>query len=191
MHEDYTLLMSQVLDKEATPTEATLLFRHLGQCATCAATWDRWRLLDHHLKAAPMIAPPRSLVPAVLSRLEGRHQQLRRRWVGSGLLFMWGLIILAALVALALVVAWGVSHPLDAGIAISFAAQLLSGLTRFLRGFRLLFGGVGGTALSAVLGLYLIATGGLLLLWLRVISRRPGPALVRAVIGNSFGTGGL
>jgi anti-sigma factor RsiW len=84
VHDNYTMLMSLVLDRKATPEEALLLEKHLATCPTCAITWKQWREVDRLLATAPVLTPPRSYTDAVLARLD-EHRRLRKQARRPGL----------------------------------------------------------------------------------------------------------
>jgi hypothetical protein len=175
MHTEYTALMSLVLDREATPQQVAGLQAHLAGCAACARTWQDWQGFHAKLSAAPMLIAPPAFALGVTARLETRRrQQRRRRWLASGLLVTWG-GMLCALWILALVLCWwGYVHPVELSLALSSAAQVLSGTALLLRGLERTLGGFGGP--SPVLWLCSLAgfTAALVLVWVWAMARSAG-----------------
>ncbi len=113
-HTEYTMLMSLVLDEEATAGEAARLREHLAGCEVCARTWQRWQELDRRFTLAPVLPAPIDFAAAVAVRLDERMaEQARRRW------FMLGLA-LSCLVAVVFTV-------LALGVANGWQTQLLAG----------------------------------------------------------------
>ena len=177
MHEPFTVLMSLVLDGEATPAEEARLREHLKVCRTCMAVWQQWQALDQHLTAAPVLRPPRDFMTGVTARLEDRRQRRRRsRWFGSGLLAAGGLIMGAFWLCVIGLAGWGWYHPQEVGVIVSVGAQLLSGLSWFLRGIGVLVHSLGTVVFAFGVEFYLCLTGGLGVLWLWVLVRGRGRA---------------
>ena len=106
-HTEYTMLMSLVLDGEATAGEAVRLREHVAGCDACARTWQRWQELDRRLTAAPVLPAPIDFSVAVAVRLDERvAEQARRRWVMLGLALSSIVAMLIAVLALALTSGW-------------------------------------------------------------------------------------
>ncbi len=85
MHEDYTMLISLVLDGEATPAEQDQLEKHLRECATCGMLWENWRAMDRLLATAPSVSAPPGLLESLLARIAVHEaRQARRRWMALG-----------------------------------------------------------------------------------------------------------
>ena len=182
MHDEFTSLMSLVLDREATPGQALDLRRHLAGCAACAATWRQWQAVDAHLAAAPVVAPPSYLMAGVAARLAERNaQRQQRRRLVSGLILAWGGTLAALWLAMFVTAAWGYTHPLAAGLALSSAAQLAAGLSGLLGGVESFLRGLGDPALALLSACFVSMTVGLVMLWLWVLVRS---GMVRSELGQ-------
>jgi anti-sigma factor RsiW len=178
-HAQYTGLMSLALDREITPSQDEILQAHLMTCPTCAALWAEWQAVDAEFEAAPMLTPPPGLALGVAARIEERgRRRSRARWFGAGLLIAW--LACAALVLLLTVagVWWGLAHPLQASVALSAGAHLLSGILWPVRSMEVAFAGA-GISLWVGVGGYLALTGALLGLWLWLASRQRTLVTVR------------
>jgi predicted anti-sigma-YlaC factor YlaD len=181
MHGEYTALMSLMLDREITPEEERRLLDHLATCRECNLTWRRWRALDRRLANAPILAPPPSFVEGVMARLEQRRRRAGwGKWLGSGLVFVWGLIFCGFWLALAGLIWWAFRHPLEAGILLSTAAQLASLVSWLLRGVGTVVDTVGPGTLALGLCATICLTGCLVVLWVWVMAR--SQAWVRAAV---------
>jgi predicted anti-sigma-YlaC factor YlaD len=169
------MLMSLVLDGEATEAETVSLCQHIAVCSACAATWAQWRALDARLAAAPQVPVPPNFVANVVARLVGRRLQRRRwQWIGSGVLMAWTGVICAMGFCLAGLLSWGLAHPADGSLIVSWGARLLSNLAWLLRVLQVWVDIVGGFALGLGAGFYLLLTMGLSLLWFSVVACRLG-----------------
>ncbi|MCX6031688.1 MAG: anti-sigma factor [Chloroflexi bacterium] len=172
MHENYTALMSLLLDREATAAEERELRTHLATCPACALTWDRWRVLDRRLTNAPLLAPPVGFTDRVLARLHERRQRSTwQKWLGSGLVLLWGVLFCGFWLAVAGLIWWGLRHPLEAALVLSTAAQLVSGVSWVLRSVGTVVSSVGTGTLALGVGLSGCLTGCLALLWVWVVGR--------------------
>lgn len=172
MHQEYTMLMSLVLDGEATSAEMRRLQEHLRSCADCAATYGRWQALHGRLAAAPSVEPPSSLAIGVMARIEeGELARRRARWVGSGLCVGWAGVATVGLLLAGGLVLWGAAHPQDVGAIASWFSQLLSGLSWLVRGVSAIVEGVGLPAVAAGVGMLACLTCALAVLWLRLVAR--------------------
>src|SRR5512139_136178 len=99
-HTDFTMLMSLVLDDEATAAEAARLREHLAGCDMCARTWQRWQELDRRFTLAPVQPAPIDFAASVAARLDERMtEQVRRRWLMAGLALSWIVAMLVAVLA--------------------------------------------------------------------------------------------
>jgi predicted anti-sigma-YlaC factor YlaD len=172
MHADYTLLMSLVLDDEATPTEEGRLREHLRACGACAGVWTRWQAMDYRLAAVPFVAPPANLVDTVMAQVEARELRRRRaRWLGSGLLVSWLAVALISLGIIATLVVLGTRHPGEAKMVFSGALQFLTGMSWLLIGLVTFMRGLGAPAIAAGVGVWATLTCMLGMAWLWVIGR--------------------
>ena len=172
MHDEFTSLMSLVLDREATPAQATALRQHVAGCAECAATWQEWQMVDARLVAAPLVLPPASLMVGVAARLAERNaQRQRRRRLASGLFLAWGGILGALWLVALVVIAWGYTHPLEAGLLLSSGAQVVTSLTGLLSGVQSFLRGLGEPVLALLSACFGTLAAGLVLLWVWVMVR--------------------
>lgn len=172
MHADYTLLMSLVLDGEATHAEEGRMREHLRACGACAGTWARWQAMDRRLAAAPFVAPSVDLVDRVMAQVEARELRRRRvRWMGSGLLVGWLGVALVGLAVIAALIILGTRHPNEARSVFSAALQLFNGASWLLIGLVTFVGRLGAPAVAAGAGLLATLTCVLGMLWLWVIGR--------------------
>ncbi len=188
MHAKYTALMSLALDQEATHAEMATLREHLSQCEACATTWEQWRLLDCRLTEAPLLAPPQDLAQGVAARLAERQRlRHRRRWIGSSFVAAWALVFSGALLLLALLVGWGIRHPVEVSIVLSAAALLLSSLSWLLRGIGALADALGGTVLGLGVAFWAILTLGLGALWIWVATHGQRWARPTVIVGGFEG----
>lgn len=171
-HTDFTLLMSLVLDGEATETEARALHEHLADCDACARTWQHWQELDRRLAVAPMASVPVNFAAAVAARLDQRvEEHRRRRWFMAGLALSSLVAVFFAVSAFGLVNGWPM--------------QLLSGNGPASAGWEgiLIIGGwlfrmaatlverIGTPTVAAGAGALLCVTCGLATVWLWMVAR--------------------
>ncbi len=171
MHQQYSLLMSSVLDGEASSEERGALERHLNECAICTGTWARFRTVDASLSGAVMMQPAPDFSLRVLARLEAsRRRHRRRRLVGSGLLLAWGGIFIAMWAVIALIGIWGVRNPEQLQGAVMAGAQVLDGVGELLRACAGLWQGLAAPPLALLFGLLtgLAAVVGIVWFWLVV-----------------------
>jgi hypothetical protein len=63
-------LMQRYLDKDLGDMENSVLFKHVQECAECAAVFERLKRLSDELEQMPDVDPPVSLVDSILPRLE-------------------------------------------------------------------------------------------------------------------------
>lgn len=115
-HAAYTMLMSLVLDDEATETEAARLRSHVASCEACARTWQLWQELDRRLTLAPVLPAPIDFSVAVAARLD-RHvaEHGRRRWFMFGLALSWVAAMFVAVAALGFANGWHLLFFPDSG----------------------------------------------------------------------------
>ncbi len=172
MHDEFTGLMSLVLDREASPAQASALHEHIADCPQCAATWRDWQAIDVRLAAAPVVLPPASLMAGVSARLAERNAQ-RQRWrrLASGLLLAWGGTLGALWLVTLIVAAWGYSHPLEAGLLLSSGAQVVTSLSGLLSGVQSFLHNLGEPVLALLSACFVSMTAGLVLLWVWVMIR--------------------
>lgn len=173
MHDEYTTLMSLVLDREAVPAEVQRLQEHLRSCRSCAETWQQWQILDHRLAASPMVAVPVGLAERAVARLD--HAELRRRrmrWLGRGLLA--GLVGLVGAAALWGGLAFTWFHASTAMLAewVFIVAQWISALLLLGRGAWAAVSSLGAPTLAGAVGLLACATCILGMTWLWLVPRR-------------------
>lgn len=173
MHEEYEILMSLVLDGESAAGDAVRLQKHLDECPRCERVWQRWQALHRRFLDAPAIALELDLVPGVEARIAAHHQRrYRSRWVGTGLLLVWAAIFAGFWFGLASLMLWGLRNPQEIGPFASSAAQLLSGMSWYLRGITALAGNLGVPTILVGGGVYLGLTASLVMAWTYVAARR-------------------
>jgi anti-sigma factor RsiW len=181
MHSQYTELMSLILDDEASAEQTAEMHAHLATCQACAATWARWRAMDAHFRRAPMLAPSHDLADQVLARLKTRSQRrFWKGWLGVGIFLAWIAMAGAVVAALAGVIWWGISHPLQAGVTLSAATQLVSSFLWPVRGAAAALTSAGLPLGYGIAG-YFGVTCALLALWVWVVARRDRMITVPAV----------
>lgn len=175
MHDRVTILMSLVLDGVATPAEKLRLDEHLATCPSCAAIWKQWQSVDELLSTAPEKVPSHNLTEEILAQLgERRRQSQFLQWLPLGLLVLCVLWVGFSLLAVVLFVWWPLRHPVDVGVMLSLGAQLLSGVSWFLRGIQMLMSGLStiGTVGTVIAWMSCLTTGGALVaLWLWLTQR--------------------
>lgn len=184
MHSEYLMLMSAVLDQEATPAEAQRLNEHLRWCSVCGVQWRQWQALDKRLSAAPLLEAPAGLADRVVARLDEVMLRRRRaRWLVLGL--FGGLAALATIVAIwgglaAALLPGGMARVSGLWMAI---AQWLSALFLLLQGALVAVAGVGAPAVAGSVGVLACATCVLGATWLWLLKRgeliRPAAAVGR------------
>lgn len=171
-HDEYTLLMSLVLDDEATATESRALREHLATCDACAGTWQRWQELDRRFTLAPMVPAPVDFSPAIAARLDQRAEALRRRrWFVFGLALSWIAAMLITAVVVGLASGWHL-QVLSTGGAVAAAWAGVSGVGEWLfRGLAGLVEQEGTPTVAAGVGALLCMTCGLATVWLWMVAR--------------------
>jgi anti-sigma factor RsiW len=166
------MLMSLVLDDEATAGEATRLREHLVGCEACARTWQRWQELDRRFTAAPVLPAPVDFSVAMAARLDARLAEHRRRgWFMLGLALTSLVAMLIAVLALASTNGWpfqllarnGDLNAAWAGVS-SIGGWLLRAVAAFVER-------QGTPMVAAVAGALLCATCGLATAWLWMFAR--------------------
>ena len=63
-------LMQRYVDRDLNEEETSRLLEHVGQCPECAAMFQRLVRLSRGLEQLPRVAPPYSLVDAILPQLD-------------------------------------------------------------------------------------------------------------------------
>jgi len=159
------------LDHEANAQQLEALHAHLKGCTACAATWARWQKVDARFRAAPTLDAPPQLAERVLARLAARRRRrFWRGWFGAGLFIVWlaaaGMILLVSLAG----IWWGMTHPVQASLALSAGARLSSSVLWPVRSVGVVLAST-GVSLQAGLAAYLGVTGLLLGAWVRLLSR--------------------
>ncbi len=174
MHSEYTELMSLALDHEADAAQMAALHAHLKGCAGCAATWARWQAVDARFRAAPMLDAPPQFAERVLARLATRRRGWSwRGWFGAGLFVTWLAIVGVILLALLAGVWWGITHPLEASLALSAGTRLLSSVLWPVRSAGVILTST-GLSLQAGVAAYLGLTCLLLGAWAWLVIRTNG-----------------
>lgn len=172
MHNQYTMLMSLVLDREATPDQVAALRQHVAGCGTCAATWREWQALDFRLSEARPVAPPDTFMPGLVARLAERQAERRqRRYVALGLLLAWAGALFVMWVSVVAVTAWGYSHPLEISLLLTAAGQVLSNFTGLLNGTTAIVDSLGDPSLALGLACFACVTAALCAIWFWIMAR--------------------
>ncbi len=171
-HDEYTLLMSLVLDDEATDDEAKTLAEHVAGCTTCARTWQRWQEIDRRFTVAPMAPAPVDFSIAIAAQLDRRLEETRRRrWFMFGLALTWLVAVLASGLAFGLANGWHLQF-LSAGGSV---AALWAGVTSIgewvFRGVAGVVERAGTPTVAAGAGALLVVTCGLATVWLWMVAR--------------------
>lgn len=170
-HNEFTLLMSLVLDDEATEAEAKLLRQHLATCDMCAHIWQRWQELDRRFTQAPLLAAPVDFAAAVMGRLDGRVAERRRRRVMFGLAVSWLGAALVAVLVFSLV--GGLTFELLSNNSVLSAAW--TGVSSIggwvIRSLAEVVERLGAPTVAALIGALLCVTCGLATIWLWMVGR--------------------
>lgn len=172
MHSEFTLLMSMVLDDEASVDELARLRAHLADCAECRSVWANWQEMDRRMLAAPRLEAPMGLADRIEARLAERELQRRRlKWLGSGLALGWlGLLGLSLLIATGLST-WLNGNLQEVGALASTAAQVLTVLSGLLRGVTTAVNSLGAPVLAALAGGLACLICALAMMWLWLAGR--------------------
>lgn len=181
-HTDYTMLMSLVLDDEATAAEAARLREHLVECDICARTWQRWQELDRRFTLAPLQPAPIDFAAAVAVRLDQRMaEQARRRWFMLGLALSCLVAMLFTVLAFGLASGWHWQLLSDGGpwsAAWTGIASIGGWMYRILAEF---VTRLGTPTVAAGAGALLCLVCGLATVWLWMVARLSPPASGRLV----------
>lgn len=185
-HAEYTLLMSLVLDDEASEAEAARLRAHVASCDACAQRWLRWQELDRKFDLAPMLPAPMDFSVVVAARLDQHAaEHARRRWFMVSLALSWVAAIVVAVVALALVNGWRLPLQLDSG-PLNAAWTGLAGMAGwFARAVIAFVEQTGAPTVAAGAGVLLCVTCALATVWLWMVARLT-PASQRGYVGGSL-----
>lgn len=173
MHTEYTMLMSAVLDGEATDAETQRLHAHVRVCVACAATWQRWRVVDRRLAVAPALAAPTGFAERVMARVDEAELRRRRvRWLGSGLVAGWLSLMLAAALLVGLVMLWLQGNTAQIAQLGATALQWGEALLLLARGALTAIVSLGAPILAAAVGILACATCALGAAWLKLFAQR-------------------
>lgn len=172
VHAEFTMLMSLVLDGEATGDEGARLREHLRSCDMCALTWQRWQELERRFALAPSLPAPVNFAARVAVRLDARQaEQGRRRWFMLGLALAWSVAMVTVVVAFGLADGWHLQlAPLQGPLAAARSGLTSTGglLWREALGF---VAQVGAPVVAAATGAVLCLTCGLAMAWLWLVAR--------------------
>lgn len=182
-HAEYTLLMSLVLDEEASDEEAARLREHLRVCDECGQTWQRWREVDRRLTLAPAIPAPVDFAALVLARLDSRiAEERRRRWFIAGFAAAWVGAVAVAILALGLANGWHLQLAPEQGPLAAAWAGLTSTGGWVLREASGALGNAGAPAIAAAMGALLCLTCALAMMWLWVVARVGAGSQLRVAV---------
>jgi anti-sigma factor RsiW len=171
-HNEFTLLMSLVLDEEATEAEARALREHVTGCDACRRTWQRWQELDRRFTLAPMAPAPVDFSILVAARLDQRlEERRRRRWLVAGMAGSWVVAMFIAVLAVGLVNGWPL-QVLSSSSALNAAWAGVSSIAAWLfRALADLVERMGAPTVAAGAGALLCLTCGLATIWLCMVAR--------------------
>jgi anti-sigma factor RsiW len=171
-HSEMTLLMSLVLDDEATEAEARTLREHVARCDACARTWQRWQELDRRFTLAPVVPAPVDFSALVAARLDQRlEEQRRRRWLIAGLALSWVAAVFVAVLAISLVNGWPLQVLSSGGVVSATWAGVFSIGGWAFRAASQLVERMGTPTVAASAGALLCVTCGLATVWLWMVAR--------------------
>lgn len=176
-HSDYTMLMSLVLDDEATQAEEARLRAHIAHCEACARTWQRWQELDRRFTTAPVLPAPIDFSAAITARLDqhAAHHD-RRRWFILGLSLSWIVAMLAAVGVLGVASGWRLPLLPDSGPLNAAWTGLESMGGWIVRAVIAFVEQTGTPTVAAGAGLLLCVTCILATVWLWMVARlTPAP----------------
>jgi anti-sigma factor RsiW len=184
-HADYTMLMSLVLDEEATEDEAARLREHVAGCESCARTWRRWQELDRRFTLAPVVPLPVDFSVAVAARIDQRVvEHARRRWFMAGLAVSSLVAVLVAVAALSIANGWYVQF-LPAGGPLSVAWMGVASIVSWPVHAIIEFVERTGTpTVAAGAGALLCLTCALATAWLWIVARLSPAAEGRLVVAD-------
>ena len=182
-HSEYTMLMSLVLDDEATEAEATRLRAHVTACDACARTWQRWQELDRRFTLAPILPAPIDFSAALAARLD-QHiaEHTRRRWFMVALALSWVVAMLVTVVALGLVNGWPLAFLPDSGPLNAAWTGLTSVGGWIVRSVVTFVEQTGTPTLAALAGALLCLTCALATVWLWMVARLTPVSLSRYAV---------
>ena len=172
LHDEYTMLMSLILDGEGEDVDKARLQEHLRSCGTCGLTWQRWQELDRRFALAPVLAAPVDLAANIAARLDARQaEQTRQRWLMLGLALAWSAVAILAVAILGVAYGWHIQLAPDQGPLAAAFSVLASTAAWIWREALGVFAQVGAPAIAAVTGTLLSATCGLIMVWLWLVAR--------------------
>jgi anti-sigma factor RsiW len=172
VHGEFTMLMSLVLDGEATGDEGARLREHLRSCDVCALTWQRWQELDRRFALAPVLPAPVNLAASVAIRLNARQaEQVTRRWLMLGLALAWSAVVVIVVLSLGMANGWDLQlAPFQGPLTAAWTG--LTGNGGWLwRAALSTVGQVGAPVVAAAIGALLCLTCGLVMAWLWLVAR--------------------
>jgi len=171
-HPEYTMLMSLVLDDEATAAEELRLRAHVATCESCARTWQRWQELDRRFMAAPVLPAPIDFSAVVAARLDERLvEHSRRRWFVLGLSLSWVVALLAGIALLGIANGWVLPLLPDSGPLYAAWSGLASMGGWIVRAAVSFVEQTGTPTLAAGAGVLLCVTCALATVWLWMVAR--------------------
>lgn len=169
---DYTILMSLVLDGEATADENAQLRAHVRSCAACAATWQRWQALDRRFALAPAVVAPQDFAVRLAASLERRQAEIaERRLLRSAVFLMVAVMIAATGIIYAILQGWHVALIAGDGPVMALWTSAWSAAGSLWRAASDLVAAVGAPTLAAAVGGLLTLTGLLALAWYWIVAR--------------------
>ncbi len=91
MHEKYSDLLQQYVDREIGPLEKILLDEHLLSCRACRQELNQLKLLDWELKHEPLIEVPAELAAYRMATIKNHFAQAPMQQRSSGVRDLWRL----------------------------------------------------------------------------------------------------
>ncbi len=175
---NYTVLMSLVLDGEASPEQREQLQAHLRSCRSCAATWQRWQELDGRFAQAPAVALPRDFAAQMAVALDRRQAEMaEQRLLRSAAILTVSVVMAAAAAIYAILNGWHLALIAGDGPVAALWTSAWSAAGSLWRAAADLVMAVGAPAFAAALGGLLTLTFLLAMAWYWVVARYAPGAL--------------
>lgn len=184
-HTEYTVLMSLVLDDEATAAETARLRSHMASCEACARTWQRWQELDRRFTLAPVMPAPVDFSALVAARLDQRvAEHSRRRWFMVALALSSVAVMLVAVAAFGVASGWPLQLLADSGPLQAAWSGLASMGGWIVRAVIAFVEQTGTPTIAAGAGALLCITCALATVWLWMVARLIPASQRRLVVSD-------
>lgn len=169
---NYTVLMSLVLDGEASVDERERLQSHVRSCQSCAVTWQRWQELDRRFTLAPAVVPPRDFAAQIAASLDQRQAEIaEQRLLRSAALLTIAVVMAATAAIYAIVQGWHLALISGDGPVAALLTSAWSAAGSLWRAGAELVAVVGAPTFAAALGGLLTLTCLLAMVWYWVVAR--------------------